>query len=235
MRKIISLTGFILLLVGLLAEDEAVIYATNWLFMGFMLIIAGTIVMVIGLAINPSKELREPFKSISEKFDGTNKPLLIAAIFTFMAAGWLLFIGHYELLCYNVSGILYNYLSPSTNLTQVLNHNYNNTIGMLSIVALLSGSVYVAVGVNVLQKRNLGFILSSLVFGSIVSVLLGYYQKLSIDLHNSGSTGIISFGYYHYIALRIALPTVVLSILSFILVVWGYKEYKRKSWNNGEI
>ena len=225
MRKIISLTGFILLLVGLLMENGAVIYATNWLFMGFMLIIAGIIIMVIGLAINPPKELREPFKSINEKFDGINKPLLIAAIFTFMAAGWLLFIGHYGLLCYNVSGILYNYLSPSTNLTQVLNHNYNNTIGMLSIVALLSGSVYVAVGVNVLQKRNLGFILSSLVFGSIVSVLLGYYQEHLIDICTS--EGAISFGYYHYIALHIALPTVILSTLSFILVVWQYKEYNK--------
>jgi len=139
-----------------------------------------------------------------------------------------MFIGHYGFLYYNESGCLNSYISFSTNYTEVMSKNYNNAIEMFSIMSLVSGSVYVAVGVNALQKKNLGFTLSSLVFGSIVSVLLGYYQKLSIDLYSYNSVGTISFGSTQYITLRISLPTVILSTLSFILVVWGYKEYKEK-------
>jgi len=222
MRKIITLLGFILLLAGILIWNGWTLYSIGWLLTGFVFVVIGVIIAIGGVIATPSKELVEPFKSISENFDEMNKPLLIASIFVFLAAGWLLLIGAYELLSYHVSECLINYISFSNNCTGIVIHSYNETIRMFSVMAIIGGVAYVAAGVNILQKKHPDFILASLVFGSIVSILLGYYQGRIVDM--SASEGAISFGNSAYVALRIAFPTAVLSSLSFFLVVWQYKE-----------
>ena len=243
MRKIITLIGFILIMFGIWSWSFGMILASSALIgLSFYALIIGAMLMIIGIATHP-QELKEPFKTIAERFEEMNKPLLIASILIFFVSLWL--------LSYSFAGITYHHtaeyisyfipvenasVSPQNaslarNITQSVIHNVNNTILIFSYLDILAGILCIASAVSILQKKHLSFIIASLSFAIYVAVMFELFLTWEMNEINHVATagGIgISVGSVSVslIPFYLLLPAIV-SAIAMAIIIWKHKEFVR--------
>ena len=239
MRKLLTLIGFILIMFGIwgwnidmmMGEigDIYVIFSFSF--------IAGIIITIAGIVMHP-KELNEPFKGIAEKFERMNKPILIASILIFFASLWFFLYGISGILYYHATEISLHIPLTNTSVNETISntilgsiiHTYNTTILILSYIELFTGAIYVTIGINAMERKHLDFIASSLVFGSVLTILFRYFLITSSNAWNAGNVGIIGITIERYdivSSISLLIP-LILSIIALLLLLWQYKEYKSK-------
>ncbi len=235
MRKIIALSGFIMLLFSLwLFSFTAIFDGFNGLLYSFIFCIAGIITMIVAVVI-PPKEMKEPFKSMIEKFEEMNKPLLIASILIFFSSLWLFSYGFGGTTCYNVSETITLFHSGGNattnesilqNMSESLFIHLNNNLLILSYLEMIAGSIYIASGVNILQRKNISFIISSIIFGISISIFFAHYC-FGILTYNWGAESLgvsAASSVYARIMQCLVLP-IIISITALFLVIWQYKKF----------
>lgn len=232
MRKLATLVGFILLMFGIWGWSIIIVWELVSP-LPFLVFIAGIILMVIGVVTRP-KTLKEPFKSIIEKFEEMNKPIVIAAILIFFSALWFLSYGFFGTLYYHASEILLSFpqnFTVADNLTKAVIHDYNNTILILSYMEIFAGILCIATAVSTLMRKHLSFIISSLVFAAFISLMFGHYCRLVYNAWNANGASSVVIGFYSMLIplyfIIFILPAIT-SIIAILLVVWQYKEYMEK-------
>lgn len=230
MRKIITLAGFILIMLGIWGCNAIILFGGGDIYAIFSFsFIAGIIITIVGATMHP-KELKEPFKSIVEKFERMNKPILFASILIFFASLWFFLYGYYGILYFHeIEFLLHFPLNNVTDNSTIINsmlHNYNNTILIISYIEIFVGAIYVAIGINAMEKKYLGFIASSLIFGSVLSILFRFYLNASFNTWNGGSVGITGVSYNSAVYSIWSLVPFILSIVALLLILWQYKEYE---------
>lgn len=236
MRKLLTLIGFILIMFGIwgwnidmmMGEigDIYVIFSFSF--------IAGIIITIAGIVMHP-KELNEPFKGIAEKFERMNKPILIASILIFFASLWFFLYGISGILYYHATEISLHIPLTNTSVNETISntilgsiiHTYNTTILILSYIELFIGAIYMTIGINAMERKHLDFIASSLVFGSVLTILFRYFLITSSNKWNAGNVGII-VGRYDIVSSISLLIPLILSIIALLLLLWQHKEYKSK-------
>lgn len=238
MRKLITLTGFIIFMFGIWGWS---INQVDWSLLNifstfsYWSFIAGIVLMIIGVVSRP-KELKEPFKKIAERFEEINKPLLMASIFIVFSSLWLLSYGFIGLRYQHDSEILLNMppinntisqenITAIENFRRTIGHELNVTILILAYLEIFSGIICVAAAVEVLQKKHLGFIISALVFAVFISMLFEYYFKMLLNFWQPGAITVGGWSYSPYLYACLFLPAIV-SIIAILLILWQYKEYK---------
>jgi len=228
MRKIMALAGFIMLLFSLWLYSFTMLFSGfNGFLYSFIFCITGIITMIVAIATHP-KEMKEPFKSMAEKFEEMNKPLLIASILIFFSSLWLFSYGFGGTMYYHVMEALT--LAPIDNSTlnntySMLIHNYDTAILVLSYIQIFTGAAYVATGVNILQKKGLSFIIPSMIFGIVISFLFEFYVNLAMNAWEGMNVGVSVANNHIVWCFRIPL---ILSAIALFIVIWQYKEYTWK-------
>ncbi|MCD6572945.1 MAG: hypothetical protein J7K95_02480 [Thermoplasmata archaeon] len=229
MRKIITLAGVILIVLGIWGWNAFNLFGGDIYAIFFFSFIAGIIITIAGIVMHP-RELKEPFKSIAEKFEKLNKPVLVASILIFFASLWFFLYGFYGILYFHEMELFLNIpldnASINTTIASSLLHNYNETILILSYTEIFAGAIYVAIGINAMEKKHLAFIVSSLIFGSVLSVLFRFYLNTSFNAWNTGATAGISIAYDSTSYSILPLIPLVFSIVALLLLLWQYKEYE---------
>ena len=147
---------------------------------------------------------------MNKKFGKLSKPLVIASILVFVATGWLLFVGIIEFNNY-VEGVPISIPCPDTGIQTAIRDT--NSMRLLSLATIASACIYIVVGVSILQKKHLGFILASMIFACVIAFMLGHCDDYYMNIEPPCAT------------LSIGLPTLILSGIPFAIVVWKYKEF----------
>ena len=235
MRKLLTLTGFIIFMFGIWGLSMAIIGGlfSMYPFIPYFSSIAGIIVMIAGILTHP-KELKEPFRSIAEKFERMNKPILVAAILIFFSSLWLLFYGFFGIAYYHAAEIIFNMpignnTASQENATEILlktiTHKVNTTILTLAYLEVFAGIICIAATIETLRKRHLSFIISSLVFAIFISVTIRYYYEWIAKTHLDGTVYFIGgMPLTKVVYLCFILPAIA-SMVAILLILWQYKEY----------
>ena len=224
MRKIITLTGFISLMIWLWLY--AIWIAVSFYFsFSIIFFIAGIALMIIG-AITKPKELKEPFRSIAEKFDKVDKFILMASIFLLLSALWLISYGVVNLIIHHYLPPVYSENITADDLNATMEKwldntfiEYKNTYLVFSYLAIFTGLAYIYVGITISQRKHSSILYPVIALGIVVAVILHMCNITILGYLTYHFCGILGLAAGSEFPSIFTIFIILFSIVSILLVI----------------